>query len=152
MAKRTKPITADPEGFTMTPMIDIVFQLIIFFMLISDLSSRQLAALVLPEATKVVIEQKQSPDIVVVNVKNDGRYLVSGDEYTREALKGFFADRKMMRELQDPANPAFVTYPLVIRADGAAPYEHVQWLLMAAARFGGIVKLQIVAEKPVSSQ
>ena len=39
-----------PPELDMTPMIDVVFQLIIFFMLITDMSQKELEELYLPKA------------------------------------------------------------------------------------------------------
>ena len=52
MAERPDP-NADPIegiGFNMTPMIDVVFQLIIFLMLANDMSRKEIEDLLLPDA------------------------------------------------------------------------------------------------------
>ncbi|HED65639.1 MAG TPA: biopolymer transporter ExbD, partial [Planctomycetes bacterium] len=47
----------------MTPMIDVVFLLIIFFMIITDLTQADLEQLQLPEA-KSAVEDKPDPKVV----------------------------------------------------------------------------------------
>ena len=44
----------------MTPMIDVVFLLIIFFVLVIDLSQRELEDLILPKATYAVLDEEPS--------------------------------------------------------------------------------------------
>ena len=62
-----------PIEMDMTPMIDVVFQLIIFFILITDLTQSELEELKLPMAMNAV-EDKPDPSIVrpVLNVLPDG--------------------------------------------------------------------------------
>jgi biopolymer transport protein ExbD len=45
---------AAAEGFSLTPMIDVTFQLLIFFMLVSDMSQSQIELLTLPIASKAI--------------------------------------------------------------------------------------------------
>lgn len=52
----------------MTPMIDVVFQLIIFFMLLMDMSQQELATLILPEALTSRPDKEDVPDRLVLNV------------------------------------------------------------------------------------
>jgi len=53
----------EPEGMVMTPMIDIVFQLLIFFVLVTDMARAQLENLTLPKANKATSEpsRRSSP-------------------------------------------------------------------------------------------
>lgn len=144
MAKIGRPNIADPEGFTMTPMIDVVFQLLIFFMLITDMSRQQLAQLFLPTASKAV-EENGAPDTLIVNVLDNGHFQIGGAEYAKEGIASILRARKT--EHPDRGDKTFAAYPLMIRADGAVAYEHAQWLLMAAMKYGGVTKLQICAKK-----
>src|SRR5688500_12716195 len=76
---------ADQAGgleMDMTPMIDCVFQLIIFFMLITDLSQLELEEVYLPQA-EVAAADKPDPREIrpIVNITSDGTILVKGDVY-----------------------------------------------------------------------
>jgi hypothetical protein len=53
----------------MTPMIDVVFNLIIFFMVITDMSQKDLEFLVLPRATIAIIDVPPE-NRIIVNVVN----------------------------------------------------------------------------------
>ena len=70
----------DPETemeMDMTPMIDVVFLLIIFFMIITDLTQKDLEELELPVAVQAV-KDKPDPDRVrpILNIGWDGEIIV----------------------------------------------------------------------------
>lgn len=138
---------AEPEGFTMTPMIDIVFQLIIFFMLLVDMQRQQLAAVTLPESRYAEEAERAEEHALIVNVLPDGRYKIGAAIHDRGSIIALFRERRSRSELADPADPRYVRYPLIVRCDGSASYENIQWLMMAAAKEGGVAKLRIGAEK-----
>lgn len=60
----------------MTPMIDCVFLLMIFFVLVIDLSQQTLEDLILPKATYAVPDEKPPENRPVVNIMQDGRVIV----------------------------------------------------------------------------
>lgn len=55
-------------GFNMTPMIDVVFQLIIFFMLVSDLTNTQLERVHLAKASQAQEDKLPDKDRLVINL------------------------------------------------------------------------------------
>ena len=105
------------KGFNMTPMIDIVFQLIVFFLLVADMTSRRDDPLVLPVAStgSVFADLRE----IRVNVGVDGRTRVSGRTLSEDALTSLL-------ETRAPGTP------VLIRADRSTPFEHVQKVLMMA--------------------
>ena len=65
-------------GFNMTPMIDVVFQLIIFFLLSSHLSKQEKElSLPLPAAASGITEAADERPRLTVNVVADGSLLVA---------------------------------------------------------------------------
>ena len=71
----------------MTPMIDCVFLLIIFFVLVIDLSQQNLEDLILPKAKKVV-EDTGSENRPIVNIAQTGDVVYRGDLYYEAAVHG----------------------------------------------------------------
>ena len=66
-------------GINMTPMIDVVFQLIIFFLVSSHLAKQEAQLpLPLPVADSSAAPQPTPARHVVVNVLNDGTLLLAG--------------------------------------------------------------------------
>ena len=86
--RRTLPPDVENEGFDMTPMIDCTFQLIIFFMLVTDMASLRTEALTLPAASRVI--DAKNEDDLVVNVMADGKVKVDGRILKDEALESIF--------------------------------------------------------------
>ena len=79
----------------MTPMIDIVFLLIIFFMIVTELSNLDIVQLILPVADQATIKEP-IPDskVVTVNIQIDekddqfklGQIVIGGEKVTLEQL------------------------------------------------------------------
>ena len=66
----------------MTPMIDVTFQLIIFFMLLMDMSTKELEELVLPKAPQADPDKPDPKDPRPgINIVADGRILVKRAVY-----------------------------------------------------------------------
>ena len=73
------------RGFTfadgMTPMIDVVFLLMIFFLAVARLSEARLIRRELPaSASEAPIALEREPEAVVINVRADGVLVVGGRE------------------------------------------------------------------------
>jgi biopolymer transport protein ExbD len=106
----------------MTPMIDVTFLLIIFFLLSSRLSQQEAAELDLPVAASSQRAANDSRPRVSVNVFADGRVLV-GDLETR---LGEITDRlRIERDRSDD------DLEVRIRADRGVPYSAVTPVLLA---------------------
>jgi len=126
----------------MTPMIDCVFQLIIFFMILTDMSQKDLEVLYLPKV-EVADPDKPNPkeQRPVINMLSNGEIWVKGVKYYDPAnpdeyreLKSYLAKSTSFMPkvpLDDtrpagPGNPLLPDWPLLIRADQACPAFHVQ--------------------------
>ena len=119
--RRKKPPTL---SMNMTPMIDIVFQLIIFFMLVSEFQNMELEQITLPfalRATEVVGPDER----LVINVTARGETTVLRRPYTPQQLSGLLANRaRTSRDADGLSNVA-----VKIRADADCEYFHVQRIL-----------------------
>src|SRR3954462_5209335 len=74
-------------GFNMTPMIDVVFQLIIFFLLSSHLAKQEKELpLPLPAAASGRVEAADNRPRLTVNVLADGTLLVANRAVTPDDL------------------------------------------------------------------
>ncbi len=95
-AHRTKKRALDSGvELDMTPMIDIVFLLIAFFMIVSDLSNLNIQPVILPVADKATVPQKGPKDrSVIINIvlkntetgKAEVRYMGQEKGLTAEEL------------------------------------------------------------------
>ncbi|MFK7739611.1 MAG: ExbD/TolR family protein [Planctomycetota bacterium] len=65
----------------MTPMIDCVFLLMIFFVLVIDLSQKNLEDLILPMAVAQEADESPDPNRPIINVLQNGTVIYKGDVY-----------------------------------------------------------------------
>jgi biopolymer transport protein ExbD len=90
--KRRRPSSV---GMDMTPMIDVVFQLIIFFMTVSQQSHLVATELELP---RMAGARDQAPATLTINITHDGRIIVSGNPIglaqLDETIQRALADRQ----------------------------------------------------------
>ena len=115
-------------GFNMTPMIDIVFQLSIFFLVSSHLVKQEAQLkLPLPAAyswQKIADDDKPH---LTVNVLADGTLLFAGRQVPAAELAQRLGER-----IADLGKDVEVR----IRGDRAVAYRHVEPIMLACARAG----------------
>ena len=127
--KTSKPSLVDPD---MTPMIDIVFQLIIFFMIVSEFQSMELEQITLPFALESHVDP-HTDRRMIVNVNSNGEKMVMRRRYTDEQLSQLIAHRA--RLLWDHADNVS-NLAVKIRADAECEYKHVQHLMTKCMHTG----------------
>jgi len=121
------PIRAG-AGFNMTPLIDVVFLLIIFFLVSSHLARQESQIeLRLPEAARGQEDLDVTTPRVTVNVQGDGQTLLAG-----EAI----GPAELQRRLGNERSALGPDMEVRIRSDRAVPYRIVEPILLACARSG----------------
>lgn len=111
-----------------TPLIDVVFLLLIFFMVSTTFEHDSALQIELPEATAIPQGAEDLP--IVVTVDATGRYQVDGRSLINvqpETLKEAISRARDGK----PASPS-----LVISADAATPHQAVITVMDAAQRLG----------------
>ncbi len=85
---RVKRKQVDMQEGDMTPMIDMVFQLIAFFMVLINFSQTEANDHVVLPNSKLV-KPPEAPLVfpIVLHVAADGRIYLGGDDYTAETLR-----------------------------------------------------------------
>ena len=119
-------------GINLTPMIDVVFQLIVFFMVATKFTELERdIELNLPEVPQAaaMTAAPQARELVVLA---DGRYLFDGQESPLNELTTRIAAAK--------AN--FPGVEVVVRGDAACAFQHVA-AAMAACQEAGIADLSV---------
>lgn len=124
----------EPE-INLTSLIDVVFLLLIFFMVSTTFERQALLRLNLPEASTA--ETENVPEIVEFIVTEDGRLFVGDQELVDQRQATVQA--AIAQRFRD--NPEAV---LVVRADGEAPHRLVVRVLDSAAA-EGIRRVSIAA-------
>ncbi len=128
---KNEDIEAD---INLTPLIDVVFLLLIFFMVTTTFSREAEIKLKLPEATSA--EQTSEEDIVVtIQISDIGQFAVQGpeEEAPRELINSTLDTlrRAIERAAGDLEEPI-----ILIRADRLTPHESVVNAMDAARRLG----------------
>lgn len=118
----------------LTPMIDVVFQLVVFFMLATQFAEQEKEMDVdLPSSEAGQLAEKL-PDEIIINVLKDGKVIVDGDELDDDALRTKLA-RAAERDTKIPVN---------IRGDKDVRHERIVHV-MSACGVVGLTNLQIGA-------
>lgn len=114
-------------SFNVTSLVDIVFLLIIFFLVASHVArSESVEPVDLPLAGELDDDDK-SPNRIVVTVMADRSMHMAGQSVTIAELKN-----AIMAGTLDPAKPLEVR----IRADRRATYAEIEPILLACAESG----------------
>ncbi|MFH1377824.1 MAG: biopolymer transporter ExbD [Planctomycetota bacterium] len=133
MASRAAEEAKEEEvQLDMTPMIDCVFQLIIFFMLVTEMVSQDISALILPSAQQAIPDENPPENRLTVNVlqkQSDGKF-VDSYEIRRRPLTHQQMNEEILKHASSPTNrPAgerLSTGSVLIRADAKVEWKSVQ--------------------------
>jgi biopolymer transport protein ExbD len=119
----------------LTPLIDIVFLLLIFFMLTAHFVQDEGIAIQLPQAETAVSREEDAAVVVVLG--SDGRIRLAGEIIEAQALEG------ALRRALQTRSKKWVT----LRGDRASDLGNAVAIL-DAARKAGAETVDVVTEKP----
>ena len=111
----------------LTPLIDVVFLLLIFFMVTTTFTRDTTLLINLPEASGEPMEVL--PEQIVVLVAQNGAYSVNGRGLVNSELQTLM---DAMEELSRGDN----SLPVIITADANSSYQSVVTVMDAAAQLG----------------
>ena len=157
------------------PMIDIMFLLLLFFMLGADMGQRELEEVILPKATAIKEDKEgegKKLDRLTINIfhrrkeelscaayeqrttcRQDGHWKIGIQGKDFSALDGLEkrlkdeADHARKESGGDGAPGGTSDRRVMIRADAASPYGHVQDVMDRCARVG-IYQIECGAARP----
>jgi biopolymer transport protein ExbD len=122
----------------LTPLIDVVFLLLIFFMVSTSFNRETQIKLELPEASGDPLETP--PELIEISVDSEGRYFVNAkpviNTQVETLVKAINIISKGKKDL-----------PVVISADANAPYQSVV-TAMDASRKSGYFNFTMATRKP----
>ena len=118
----------------MTPMIDVVFLLIIFFMIITDMTQKELEDLELPKAENAVADTPDPKEFrPIINIKIDGTIWVKRQLYYNpeeddqyQKLRAWLSDVAKRMKKEPYMGMLLPDEPLLIRADMNTPFKFIQ--------------------------
>jgi len=121
----------------MTPMIDVVFQLIIFFVVTLKMTQEKNKDIFLEDGKHGVTltSENQPPTTLEIELGRRGRLSINNAAMTKSFLKVILKNR---------VNRIGTDFPLLIRADRGTPHEKVKEV-MDICTGAGVWKLSFVA-------
>ncbi len=138
-----RPRRDDTTDINLTPLIDVVFLLLIFFMVSTTFKDDARIQVQLPEAQGEEAPQEE-PSVLEVTIDREGFFYVNERqvvdrqiETLKKALAGAAGDN---REL-----------PVIIKADAATPHQAVMSVMDAASQLG-LLRFSFAATRPDESR
>ena len=122
-----KPERREELDLNLTPLIDVVFLLLIFFMVSTTFEQTSKLKIDLPQATPKATQQADQKIVIGIDVK--GNYYVNERQLVNTQLKTLkLALMKVAGDNKDT--------PIVLRADAKTPHQSVVTAMDAAAQLG----------------
>jgi len=176
MSRRKHGKEAEHQNPNLIPMIDIMFLLLLFFMLGADMGQRELEEVMLPKASSMKEDKEnkeKDKNKLTINVyhryevtcasygeakggairvcRDDAHWRtgIKGKDYSEpEKLGGYLKKEADATRGQDPKNPQVSELKVMIRADKSAPYGLAQRAMNTCAK-AGIYKVEVGAARPM---
>jgi biopolymer transport protein ExbD len=112
---------------TLTPLIDVVFLLLIFFMVSTTFDKTSELEIELPEASAEPVEAPPRALEVVVNAQ--GTYFINGQQVTGTTIDALL--RALVRTVGQDRD-----MPVILRADATTPHQAVVTAMDAVSQLG----------------
>ena len=126
----------------LTPLIDVVFLLLIFFMVTTTFDRHARLKVSLPESSAKAAQQEQEPLVLSIDAK--GNYFLNDRQIVNQQLNTLKqAIRKTIEQTKiGQSNNGYSEIALVLRADANTPHQSVVRAMDAASQLG-LTKLSI---------
>jgi biopolymer transport protein ExbD len=133
-----QPQRSEEPDINLTPLIDVVFLLLIFFMVSTTFKHETQLSVELPEAAATPVESKQNEFELVINA--EGKYFIDDKAVVNPGLK------TLMRAIEKYTG-GDTDIPFIIRADAKTPHQAVITAMDVASRLG-YEKISIATVQP----
>ena len=134
-----RPRQADQADINLTPLIDVVFLLLIFFMVSTTFKDDARLHINLPEADGAPL-QADPPEMLEIVIDAAGRFYVDDRAVTDQELKTL--KRAMTEALGERK-----TLPVLVKADAQTPHQAVMRVLDAAGQLN-LIQVSFAASRP----
>jgi biopolymer transport protein ExbD len=128
----------EEDSVNLTPLIDVVFLLLIFFMVSTTFTKETHLSIDLPEAVGEASEQNSDQLEILINA--EGAYSVNGQSLVNNQIV-------TLRSALEKSSEGNNKLPLIITADAKAPHQAVVMAMDAAGQLG-FVHLSITTRHP----
>jgi len=118
-------------AFQLAPLIDIVFIVLVFFIVASTLREAERAMGITPPVAENTVEPVRKPFQIVVNIARDGTIVVNKDVWEMPRLV------ERLKALKDYAAAGKdANFSVIIRADGQTVHQNVMNVMDACIAAG----------------
>jgi len=115
----------------LTPLIDVVFLLLIFFMVTTTFDRHARLKVSLPESSAKTTQQKDEPLVLSIDAK--GNYFLNDRQIVNQQLDTL---KQALRKTIGEKNQDYKDVALVLRADANTPHQSVVRAMDAASQLG----------------
>jgi biopolymer transport protein ExbD len=115
----------------LTPLIDVVFLLLIFFMVTTTFDKHARLKVSLPESSAKTTQQKDEPLILSIDAK--GNYFLNDRQLVNQQLDTL---KQALQKVIGEKNQDYKDVALVLRADANTPHQSVVRAMDAASQLG----------------
>lgn len=129
----------EDDTVNLTPLIDVVFLLLIFFMVSTTFTKETHLSLELPESDGEPMQQQKQQIEILINA--DGSYAINGKSVVNTTLT-------TLKGAIEKTAEGDTSLPMVITADAKTPHQAVVRAMDAAGQLG-FVHLSITTKNPV---
>ena len=124
---KLSPSKPEEPDVNLTPMIDVVFLLLLFFMVSTSFIRESSLKVDLPEATGQALTEKQAPIDIVINA--EGQFII--DEVTLLKPDNTQLEGQLKKAVGDTQDPH-----IIISADADTDYQHIVSAMDVAQQLG----------------
>lgn len=117
----------EEASVNLTPLIDVVFLLLIFFMVSTTFTKERELTIQLPEADGQPLSQ--TPRFVEISISVDGEYAVNGRRLVNR-------DPETLRRALIDSADGDTNVPLIIAGDRGTPYQAIVTAMDVAGQLG----------------
>ena len=138
-----RPRRKDSLELNLTPLIDVVFLLLIFFMVSTTFDKDARIKVELPEAT-TQDEEIQEPEVLDITIDAEGLYYVNQKQVITTNID-------ILKHAIGKAADGREDLPVIITADANTTHQSVLRVMDAASQLG-FVNMTFAAKQPVEKQ
>jgi biopolymer transport protein ExbD len=136
-----RPRRAEPPRVDITPLIDVVFLMLIFFMVSTTFDKQTQLKVELPSATSDA-ESEEVPNKLEITIDAKGNFYVNQQELVKH-------DAQTLSRTMEKLAEGRTDLPVVVSGDRNAPLQSMMTVLDVAAQLN-MVHLSFVARKSES--
>jgi len=132
----TTPV--EEVNINLTPLIDVVFLLLIFFMVSTTFDTTSQLKIALPEASQDEVIKTKQPLYLVINAK--GSFFLNARELSSQKSEALSIALRRVLEGSDR--------PVVIQSDAGSPVQSLVTAMDVVARLG-LTQVSIATTRPI---